>query len=77
MESAGFGRAGERWLDALTISEARQHLAAGEFPSGSMGPKIEAAIEFVCHGGQECIITSTAQVAAAAEGKAGTHIVAS
>ena len=72
-----FGRPGECWLDTLTVSEARHYLDAGEFPPGSMGPKIEAAIEFVSHGGVECIITSTAQAAAAVNGKAGTHIVAS
>jgi carbamate kinase len=42
-----------------------------------MGPKIEAAIDFIEQGGEECIITSTEQVSAALEGKAGTHIIAS
>jgi carbamate kinase len=67
---------GQQWLGTLTVAEARAHLAAGEFPPGSMGPKIEAAIEFIEKGGEECIITSTEQVAAALEGKAGTHIIA-
>ena len=40
-----------------------------------MGPKIEAAIRFVEHGGRECIITSAQYLAAALLGKAGTHIV--
>ena len=60
----------------LTVAEARAHLAAGEFPPGSMGPKIEAAIEFIEKGGEECIITSTEQVAAALDGNAGTHLIA-
>lgn len=72
-----FGKPDQQWLDTLTVSQARQYLAAGEFPPGSMGPKIEAGLDFVVHGGQECIITSTAQVASAMCGKAGTHIVAS
>ena len=42
-----------------------------------MGPKIEAAIEFVMAGGEECVITSTALVAEAVAGQGGTHIVAS
>jgi carbamate kinase len=42
-----------------------------------MGPKIEAAIEFVSQGGGECIVTSAGQVARAIRGQAGTHIVAS
>jgi carbamate kinase len=72
-----FGRPDQRWLDTITADEARGYLAAGEFPAGSMGPKIEAAIDFVSHGGEECIITSTDRVAEAVAGAAGTHIVAS
>ena len=72
-----FGRPGQRWLDTITLQQAREYLAAGEFPEGSMGPKIEAAIEFVSQGGQECIITSTERVTEAVTGGAGTHIVAS
>lgn len=71
----GFGRADQRWLGTVTAAEARAYLAAGEFPAGSMGPKIEAAIGFVERGGDECIITSAEYVAAAVEGRAGTHIV--
>ena len=40
-----FGRADQHWLETITVAEARAYLAAGEFPAGSMGPKIEAAIE--------------------------------
>jgi carbamate kinase len=72
-----FGRPDQCWLDVLTLDQARRYLAAGEFPPGSMGPKIEAAIEFVSHGGAECIITCAEQAARALCGKAGTHIVAS
>lgn len=72
-----FGRPGQCWLDRLTVEQARRYLAAGEFPPGSMGPKIEAAIEFVARGGRECIITSTGQAARALRGEAGTHITAS
>jgi len=73
--ATGFGRPEQRWLGAITTQEARAHLAAGEFPAGSMGPKIEAGIDFVERGGGECIITSTDRVTAAVEGRAGTHIV--
>jgi carbamate kinase len=71
-----YGTRNPCWLDVLSVEQARGHLAAGEFPAGSMGPKIEAGIEFVSHGGKECIITSTEQVARAVRGAAGTHIVA-
>ncbi|HXK06843.1 MAG TPA: carbamate kinase [Verrucomicrobiae bacterium] len=70
-----FGRPDRRWLDRITAAQARAYLAAGEFPPGSMGPKIEAGIEFVERGGRECIITSTERVADALCGRAGTHIV--
>ena len=72
-----FGRPNQRWLDRITAAEAREYLARGEFPAGSMGPKIEAAVAFVEAGGGECIITSTEHVARAVEGGTGTHIVAS
>jgi carbamate kinase len=72
-----FGHPDQQWLDTITIRQARDYLQAGEFPPGSMGPKIEAAIEFLIHGGEECIITSTEQVAGALRGDTGTHIVAS
>jgi carbamate kinase len=72
-----FGRPDQRWLNTVTVAQARAWLAAGEFPAGSMGPKIEAAIEFVEGGGEECIITCTEHVAAALAGEGGTHIVAS
>ncbi len=67
----------EKWLDTLTLAQAHEYLAAGEFPAGSMGPKIESAIDFIEQGGEECIITSTEQVARAVVGNAGTHILAS
>jgi carbamate kinase len=72
-----FGRPGRQWLDRIDVQQAREYLAAGEFPPGSMGPKIEAGIEFVEHGGRECIITSSERVAEAVCGAAGTHIVPS
>jgi carbamate kinase len=72
----GFGRPDAHWLDTLTPAQARDYLARGEFPAGSMGPKIEAGVEFVEHGGRECIITRAECVAQAIAGKAGTHIVA-
>ena len=42
-----FGLATERTVEEFTVTEARRHLADGQFPPGSMGPKIEAAIKFV------------------------------
>ncbi|MBZ5578316.1 MAG: carbamate kinase [Acidobacteriia bacterium] len=72
-----FGKPDQQWLNTITVGEARLYLAAGEFPPGSMGPKIEAGIEFVDQGGRECIITSAEQAAQALCGRAGTHLVGS
>ena len=69
-----FGRPGQRFLDRLTIVEARRLLAAGEFPPGSMGPKVEAAVEFVERGGERAVITSLDRIAEAVAGRAGTTI---
>jgi carbamate kinase len=65
----------QRDLDRVGLGEVRQYLADGEFPEGSMGPKIRAAIEFLEQGGEEVIITSVACLEAAIAGQAGTHIV--
>ncbi len=66
----------QRFLDRVTLTEARRYLEAGEFPEGSMGPKVRAAIEFVERGGREVIITSQEHLEAALAGQTGTHIVA-
>ncbi len=73
--AVGFGTPHERGLDRLTSAEARAFLAAGEFPPGSMGPKVEAGVRFVEGGGREAIITSLDRLEDALDGRAGTHIV--
>ncbi|MBD3225408.1 MAG: carbamate kinase [Caldithrix sp.] len=62
-------------LDTMTIEEAEMYLNQGHFPKGSMGPKIQAAINFIKGGGEEVIITSIENAASAFKGKAGTRIV--
>ena len=74
--AVGWGTPGQRFLDRLSSDEARRLLAAGEFPPGSMGPKIEAAVEFVESGGKAAVITSLDCLADAAAGRAGTVIAA-
>ena len=66
----------ERALDVVSVDEARRHLADGQFPAGSMGPKIEAALGFVEAGGDEVLITSPDRLADALRGTTGTRIVA-
>jgi carbamate kinase len=60
----------------LTVAEARRHLADGQFPPGSMGPKVEAAADFAAHGGRRAVIARLDRIAAAWHGRAGTEIVA-
>lgn len=69
-----FLRATRRPLATLTAAEATGHLAAGEFLPGSMGPKIEAAVEFLHAGGRRVVICLPEQLDAALRGEAGTTI---
>jgi carbamate kinase len=69
-----FGKPTQKFLDHLTIPEAKKHLAAGQFPPGSMGPKIEAIIRFLEEGGERAVITDIEHLASAIERRAGTQI---
>lgn len=67
----------QRWVDRMTLTEARRYLAEGShFAPGSMAPKIEACIWFLERGGREAVITDPEHLRAAVRGEAGTHIVA-
>lgn len=70
-----FGTDDEQDIDEMTIAEARQYLAEGQFAPGSMKPKIEASIEFLEAGGERVIITQPHLLEEALDGKTGTHIV--
>lgn len=69
-----YGKPNQKDLDELTVDEAQKYLKEGQFPSGSMGPKIESAIDFVRATGRECIITDMAKLKLALDGKTGTRI---
>jgi carbamate kinase len=71
----GYGSAEEHLLPELTVGEARRRLEAGEFGSGSMGPKVEAAVQFVESGGKRAVIAALADGSKAVEERAGTRIV--
>ena len=71
-----FGSSKEIPLRTLTITEAQKHLDEGQFPPGSMGPKIKAAIKYVQSGGKEVIITSANHLRAALINRSGTKIIA-
>ena len=70
-----FGKPTQRWVDRMTASEATKHLADGQFPAGSMGPKIESALAFIQAGGQEVLITSPESLEKEDYEKVGTRIV--
>jgi carbamate kinase len=74
--AVNFGKPGQRFLDRMTMEEAEVFLADGQFPAGSMGPKITAALEFLRSGGREVLITSPDSLAAALRGETGTRLVA-
>lgn len=70
-----FGTPEQRWLDRLTLSEAKAYLAVGtHFAKGSMAPKMQAMIEYLERGGTEGIITDTPNVDRALAGETGTRI---
>jgi carbamate kinase len=70
-----FGKPTERALDRMTVAEAEKHMADGQFPSGSMGPKIDSALQFVRTAKKQVLITDVEVLREALEGKDGTVIV--
>jgi carbamate kinase len=71
-----YERPSRRPVARMSTAEAASHLAAGQFPPGSMGPKIEAAVRFAAARGKRCLITSPERLAAALAGETGTWIEA-
>lgn len=74
--AVAFGRPGERWLGRVTVEELERHFERGEFSSGSMGPKVEAGLEFLHAGGRRFIITDIPSLPRALRGEAGTRVLA-
>jgi carbamate kinase len=70
-----FGEKKQEALSKLSAEQAKQYLREGYFPSGSMGPKVEACIRFIEYGGERSIITSLNYAVRALDGKEGTHIL--
>jgi carbamate kinase len=69
-----FGKTDQRGIKEMDVEDARRYMEEGHFAPGSMGPKIEAAIDFIEGGGKDVIITSPELIEEAMEGKAGTRI---
>lgn len=72
--SLDYGQPSERALAVVSVREARRHLAAGQFPAGSMGPKIDAACRFIEGGGSRVLITHIDRLHEALDGATGTWI---
>ncbi|MGH8016408.1 MAG: carbamate kinase, partial [Candidatus Zixiibacteriota bacterium] len=70
-----FHKPNEKLIDKITVLEAKKHLADGQFPEGSMGPKIRAAIQFIENGGKLVTISDIKDAQNAITGSAGTRIV--
>ncbi len=73
--SLNYGRPDQKKLRRIDTAEALHYQAEGQFPEGSMGPKMRAAIEFAEATGREVLITSAARLTDAVHGRAGTRIV--
>jgi carbamate kinase len=69
-----YGNPDQEGIAVMTIKEAQKHMAQGQFPPGSMGPKIQAAIKYIQNGGKEVLITSANYLKAALINRAGTKI---
>ena len=69
-----YGQPGQRLIDSLTPEQAEAMVEDGTLPAGSMGPKVEAAVQFVRGGGDRAVIASLDEAPEALEGRAGTAI---
>jgi carbamate kinase len=71
-----FGKPEQKWLDRMSLAEAKQYLAEGiHFAKGSMAPKIQAVIRYLEAGGKQAIITNPENIGRALKGETGTRIV--
>ena len=70
-----FGKPNQKWLDNITVAEAKEYCLQGHFASGSMLPKVEAAIKFAeSASGRKSLITLLEKAKDGIDGKTGTVI---
>ncbi len=65
----------EKWLDSMTVAEAKQYIEEGHFAPGSMLPKVQACIKFLEDGGEKALITDPPNISRALKSETGTWIV--
>ena len=70
-----FNRPEQKWLDRITVGDAKRLHEAGQFDKGSMGPKIRAVVNYLERGGKEGLITNCENICRALRGETGTRIV--
>jgi len=73
--AANFGKKNQKNLTRVKLKEIRRYHERGHFPPGSMGPKIQAAVQYIENGGKEVLVTSAKELLRALRGHTGTHIV--
>jgi len=73
--AVNFNTPDEKWLDQMTVAEAKQFIEEGHFAPGSMLPKVQAIIEYLENGGKKALITDPEHIGEALDGKTGTWIV--
>ena len=70
-----FNKPDQKWLDKMTVDEAKAYMAQGHFAKGSMLPKIQAILRYMEHGGKQALITNPENISRALAGETGTWIV--
>jgi carbamate kinase len=70
-----YNKPDQKWLDKMTVAEAKKYMEEGQFAKGSMLPKIQAILKYLEAGGKQAIITNPENIGRALRGETGTWIV--
>ena len=70
-----FNKPNQKWLDKITVAEAKKYMEEGHFAKGSMLPKIQAILRFLEEGGKQALITNPENISRALRGETGTLII--
>ncbi|MDD2389509.1 MAG: carbamate kinase [Desulfobacterales bacterium] len=70
-----FGKPDQKFIETMTVAEARKHISDGQFPAGSMKPKVESAVNFAEATGKRAVITALDDILEAVAGKSGTAVI--
>jgi carbamate kinase len=70
-----YGKPDQQWLDKFSLAEAKQYLRQGHFAKGSMGPKVQAIINYLEAGGRQALVTNPENIGRALAGETGTWVV--